>query len=81
MQYIKVTLKGGAEVTFDLDRKSICKRCKKDIWWACTKNAKQMPVRRDTDGGWISHMVDCSTKRPEDLLSNTQRQEERDRWL
>lgn len=79
--YITVTLKGGAEVALDINRQSICKRCKKNIWWATTKYAKQMPVRKNGNGEWISHFTDCVPRSPDDLCNDLQRQEERDRWL
>lgn len=85
--FVELTLKGGAVVVVNLAEPSKCKKCKKEIWWATTKNVRSMPITKDKDGAWISHFVDCPgskdfrKSRPGegDSLDEAQRQAERDR--
>lgn len=85
--FVELTLKGGAVVVVNLAEPSKCKRCKKEIWWATTKNVRSMPITKDKDGAWISHFVDCpgskdfrnSSPGAGDSLDEAQRQAERDR--
>lgn len=80
MEYKTIKLKGGAVVTLKSMQTSPCRRCGKQVFWAVTKNAKLMPVSRDRDGGWISHFTDCVPQYKGDLLSEIQKQQERERW-
>lgn len=89
MNFVKITLKGGSEVTVDLSARTHCKKCKKEIWWATTKNAKSMPITKDADGNWISHFADCQYAKnfrkqiapgDGDRLDEIRQQESRERW-
>jgi hypothetical protein len=57
LQVIK--LKGGAEVMVDWTTKSECKSCKQKIYWAETKNGKQMPINVCGLIEWESHFANC----------------------
>ena len=57
LQIIK--LKGGAEVMVDWTTKSQCKACGQKIYWAETKNGKQMPINACGLCEWESHFATC----------------------
>jgi len=76
----QIKLLGNAVVTVDLSNASVCKRCRRVIWWAATKNAKKMPVCKDKNGNFISHFTDCPGAkefRKDDRLDEAQRQKGR----
>ena len=82
--FSQIKLLGNATVTVDLSEFSSCKRCRRVIWWAATKNAQKMPICKDKDGNFISHFTDCpGTKefRKDKRLDDAQRQGGRDLWL
>jgi hypothetical protein len=59
MNYQKIKLLGGAEVHVDFDAKRVaCKKCKKLIRFALTKNGKQMPII-EKGSDWQAHFADC----------------------
>ena len=79
----QIKLLGNAVVTVDLSESSTCKRCRRIIWWAVTKNAKKMPICKDTDGNFISHFTDCPGVkgfRKDDRPDKTERQKELELW-
>ena len=81
--YEQIKLLGGAVVTADLSGSSNCKRCRRTIWWAITKNAKKMPICKNDKGEFISHFADCPGAkefRKDDNLDGIDRQKERDLW-
>jgi len=89
MGYENITLVGGARVTVDLSEPSKCKKCKKEIFWATTKNAKSMPITKDLSNNWISHFADCPYAKDfkktikagaGDKLDEVNRQKERELW-
>ena len=56
----EIKLKGGAEVSVDLSVKAKCRSCGRKIWWAKTKNGKNMPICVDEDAGeFESHFASC----------------------
>jgi len=80
----RIKLLGNAIVTVDLSKKSVCKRCRRTIWWAVTKNAQKMPICKDINGNFISHFADCPSAkefRKDDHLDDAQRQGERELWI
>ena len=80
----KIKLVNGFSVTADLSQLASCRSCGKSILWAVTKNAKKMPICKDDNGNWISHFADCPSaskfRKPEDRLSEFDRQRERETW-
>ncbi len=60
-EHVVIKLNGGVEVEILKDFKhSSCKCGKRDIVWAITaRNKKTMPIRKDSQKGWISHFEDC----------------------
>lgn len=57
---IKGNITGDITVTVETPLKwTKCKRCKKSIIWAVTKNAKKMPITQDNDGDWVCHFANC----------------------
>ncbi|KKP97257.1 MAG: hypothetical protein UR99_C0017G0040 [Candidatus Moranbacteria bacterium GW2011_GWD2_36_12] len=60
MQYQKIKLKGGAEVTVDFDgRTTKCKGCGKPIRFGITRNGMKMPISEMAPKEWVSHFSDC----------------------
>ena len=57
LQIIK--LKGGAEVLVDWATRSNCKSCGRKIYWAKTKNEKQMPIEVCGLAEFQSHFASC----------------------
>ena len=81
--FSQIKLLGNAIVTVDLSESSVCKRCRRAIWWAVTKNAKKMPICKDNDGNFISHFTDCpgaTEFRKDARLDEAQRQGGRELW-
>jgi hypothetical protein len=61
MDFQKIKLLGGAEVTVDFDEKlARCKSCGSQIRFAVTANNKLMPIIQKEDGQWQSHFTDCA---------------------
>ena len=54
-----ITLKGGAEVLADWATMTSCKSCGMKIYWAKTKNEKQMPINVCGVAEWESHFASC----------------------
>jgi len=54
-----IRLAGGAEVLVDWATRSNCKSCGQKIYWAKTKNEKQMPIEVCGLAEWQSHFVSC----------------------
>ena len=54
-----IRIRGGAEVMVDWATKSNCKACGQKIYWAKTKNEKQMPIEVIGICEWQSHFASC----------------------
>lgn len=81
MAYQTLTLKNGQIVTFNEQNKSKCKYCRCPIWWGATNKAKTLPIQKNSQGEWISHMGNCSAfEKHEDALDDMSRQKTRDKW-
>ena len=79
--YKQIKLLGGAVVTADLSESSNCKRCRRAIVWAVTKNAKKTPICKNENGEFISHFQDCPGAKEfkkSDSTDEIERQKERD---
>ncbi len=57
LQIIK--LKGGAEVMIDYASQTECKSCGVKIWFAETKNGKQLPINLIGVMEWEPHWASC----------------------
>lgn len=50
----------NVEVTVDFDSKGKCRKCGQEIYWAVTKNNKNMPVTYNSQyDSWDSHFATC----------------------
>ena len=57
MKLQEIKLKSGIEVTVDWDSKTKCKSCGSEIYWAVTKNKKQMPIELVGLAEWESRRI------------------------
>lgn len=56
----EIKLKGGAIVSVDFSAKSKCRSCGQWIWWAKTKNGKNMPISNCVmTMEYESHFANC----------------------
>jgi len=80
MNYKSITLRGGAVVTADVTRSSMCKYCGKTIIWAVTSRAAKLPIEK-IDTEYQAHFTTCKPRsRQSDMLDDVIRQSERDGW-
>lgn len=84
MNFQKITLYGSynVKVTADVDSKTFCRTCKKEIVWAVTLMAKKKPISKDDKGRWISHFGVCEPfmHKYGDRLDDLNRQKTRESW-
>ena len=81
MVYQKITLTNGQVVTFNEEDKSKCKYCRTPVWWAATNKVKTLPIQKNINGQWISHIGNCAAfKDKDDALDDFDRQKTRDKW-
>lgn len=53
-----ITLKGGSVVLVDWGAEAKCRSCGRQIWWAKTKNDKNMPINA-CGAEFESHFASC----------------------
>ncbi len=87
--FSEVKLSDGTLVTVEISRGTRCKKCRAPIMWGVSKDLKNIPIAIATDGSMVNHVPLCKgiARARErfmagsgDLLSEVERQKERDRW-
>lgn len=73
MDYQKITLTNGEEVTLDINsRHTRCYKCKLLIKFAVTSSSRLIPIYLKQDG-WHSHLAECVRQVDDERIESEER--------